>query len=77
MRQLQQACTSVDRLVDYLLDRAVQKLPTASRARFTEEWQDHRQHNSGWRLVWWALRLRATTTRTVAALGPTRLPLDS
>lgn len=77
MRHLLSACTSVDRLADYLLDRAVGKLPEASRARFAEEWQDHRQHYSGWRLVWWALCVRATAMRTVAALGPSQLPRDS
>lgn len=76
-RHLPQACTSVDRLVDYLLDRAVGKLPEAFRARFVEEWQDHREHYSGWRLVWWALCVRATAMRVVAALGPARLPRDS
>ena len=77
MRCLLQACTSVDRLVDYLLDRTVEKLPAAASARFAEEWQDHRKHYSGWRLVWWALCVRATAMRTVAALGPARLPRDS
>lgn len=77
MRRLLHACTSVDRLVDYLLDRTVEKLPAAVSARFAEEWQDHRTHYSGWRLVWWALCVRATALRTVAALGPARLPRDS
>jgi hypothetical protein len=77
MRRLLHACTSVDRLVDYLLDRTVDKLPAAVSARFAEEWQDHRTHYSGWRLVWWALCVRATALRTVAALGPARLPRDS
>jgi hypothetical protein len=76
-RRLLHACTSVDRLVDYLLDRTVEKLPAAASARFAEEWQDHRQHYSGWRLVWWALWVRATALRTVTALGPARLPRDS
>ena len=77
MRRLLSACTSVERLVDYLLDRAVGKLPEVSRARFAEEWQDHRTHFSGWRLVWWALCVRALAMRTAAALGPSRLPRDS
>ncbi|MGH4006915.1 MAG: hypothetical protein ACRDTH_01875 [Pseudonocardiaceae bacterium] len=77
MRRLLQACTSVDRLVDYLLNRTVEKLPAAASARFAEEWQDHRKHYSGWRLVWWALCVRATAMRTVTALGPARLPRDS
>ncbi|MBV9313139.1 MAG: hypothetical protein JO100_05210 [Pseudonocardia sp.] len=77
MRRLLSACTSVERLVDHLLDRAVGKLPEASRARFAEEWQDHRTHLSGWRLVWWALCVRALAMRTAAALGPSRLPRDS
>jgi hypothetical protein len=63
----------VERLVDYLLDRAVDTLPAVARARFAEEWLDHRQHYSGWRLVWWALWVRATALRTVAALEPARL----
>jgi hypothetical protein len=67
----------VDGLVDYLLERAVDTLPAAARARFAEEWLDHRQHYCGWRLVWWALWVRATALRTVAALGPARLPRDS
>ncbi|MGH3752735.1 MAG: hypothetical protein ACRDRP_08570 [Pseudonocardiaceae bacterium] len=77
LRGLLRACTSVDRLVDYLLDRAVEKLPAAASARFAEEWRDHRQHYSGWRLVWWALCVRATAMRTVAALGSAQLPRDS
>jgi hypothetical protein len=77
MRHLLHACTSVDRLVDYLLDRAVDKLPAAASARFAEEWRDHRQHYSGWRLVWWALCVRATAMRTVTALEPARLSRDS
>jgi hypothetical protein len=77
MRRLLHACASVDRLVDYLLDRAVEKLPAAASARFAEEWQDHRQHYSGWRLVWWALCVRATAMRTDAVLGPAGLPRDS
>jgi hypothetical protein len=77
MRRLLRACASVDRLVDYLLDRAVEKLPAPARARFAEEWQDHRQHYSGWRLVWWALCVRATALRTVAGIGSARLPRDS
>jgi hypothetical protein len=72
MRRLLQAGTSVDRLVDYLLDRAVDKLPVAAGARFAEEWRDHRQHYRGWRLLWWALCVRATAMRTVAELGPAR-----
>ncbi|MGH3916804.1 MAG: hypothetical protein ACRDTC_25855 [Pseudonocardiaceae bacterium] len=68
----------MDSLVDYLLDRAVDKFPEGFGARFAEEWTDHRQHYSGWRLVWWALCVRATAMRTVTALGrPTRLPRDS
>lgn len=59
------------------LDQAVKKLLEASKARFAEEWQGHRTHYSGWRLVWWALCVRATAIRTVAALGPARLPRDS
>jgi hypothetical protein len=77
MRHLPYACTSVDGLVDYLLDRAVDKLPAAASARFAEEWRDHRQHYSGWRLVWWALCVRATAMRTVTALEPARLSRDS
>jgi hypothetical protein len=77
MRRLLHACASVDRLVDYLLDRAVEKLPAAASARFAEEWQDHRKHYSGWRLVWWALCVRATARHTVAGLGPAGLPRDS
>jgi hypothetical protein len=77
MRHLPHACTSVDRLVDYLLDRAVDKLPAAASARFTEEWRDHRQHYSGGRLVWWALCVRAMAMRTVTALEPARLSRDS
>jgi hypothetical protein len=77
MRSLLHACTSVDRLVDCLLDRAVEKLPAVASARFAEEWQDHRQHRSGWRLVWWALCVRATARHTVAGLGPAGLPRDS
>ncbi len=73
LRGLLRAAPSVDRLVDYLLDRAVDTLPAASRARFAEEWQDHRQHYCGWRLVWWALWVRATAPRTVTALEPARL----
>jgi hypothetical protein len=76
LRHLLHACTSMDRLVDYLLDRAVDTLPVAASARFAEEWQDHRQHYSGWRLVWWALCVRVTARRTVTALGLTRLPRD-
>ncbi|MGH7749059.1 MAG: hypothetical protein ACREQ5_30480 [Candidatus Dormibacteria bacterium] len=77
LRRVLRACISVDRLVDYLLDRAVDKLPAAARARFAEEWRDHRTHYSGRRLVWWALCVRATTLRTVTALGePARLPRD-
>jgi hypothetical protein len=77
MRHLPHACTSVDRLVDYLLDRAVDKLPAAASARFAEEWRDHRQHYSGGRLVWWALCVRAMAMRTVTALEPARLSRDS
>jgi hypothetical protein len=77
MQRLLHACASVDRLVDYLLDRTVEKLPAATGARFAEEWQDHRQHYSGLRLVWWALCVRATARRTVATLGPARLPRDN
>jgi hypothetical protein len=77
MRHLPHACTSVNGLVDYLLDRAVDKLPAAASARFAEEWRDHRQHYSGWRLVWWALCVRATAMRTVTALEPARLSRDS
>jgi hypothetical protein len=77
MQHLLHACTSLDRLVDYLLDRAVDKLPAADSDRFAEEWRDHRQHFSGWRLVWWALCVRATAMHTVTALGPARLPRDS
>jgi cobalamin synthase len=77
LRHLLSACTSVDRLVDYLLVWAAGKLPEASRARFAEEWHDHRQHYSGWRLVWWALCVRATAMRTVAALGPSPLSRDN
>jgi hypothetical protein len=76
LRGLLRACTSVDRLVDYLLDRAVDTLPAPARARFAEEWQDHRQHYCGWRLVWWALWVRATVLRTVTALGSARLPRE-
>jgi choline-glycine betaine transporter len=70
------ACTSVERLVDYLVNRALDTLPAAARARFAEEWQDHRQHYAGWRLVWWALWVRATARRTVTALGPAGLSRD-
>jgi len=75
-RGLLRTCTSVDGLVDYLLERAVDTLPAAARARFAEEWLDHRQHFSGWRLVWWALWVRATALRTATALGPAQLPRD-
>jgi hypothetical protein len=77
MRQLHQGCTSVDRLADYLLKQSVETLPMASKARFAEEWQDHRQYYSGWRLVWWALCVRGTALRTVTALGPAQLPRDT
>ncbi len=73
MRRLLRACTTADHLVDYLLARAVEKLPAAASARFAEEWQDHRQHYCGWRLVWWALWVRATALRTGTALEPARL----
>jgi hypothetical protein len=75
-RGLLGACTSVECLVDYLLDRAVDRLPAAVRARFAEEWLDHRQHYCGWQLVWWALWVRATALRTVTALEPARLPRE-
>lgn len=77
LRDLLHACTSVERLADYLLDRAIDKLPPTARARFAEEWQDHRQHRSGWRRLWWALGVRATARRIVTALGPAQLPRDS
>jgi hypothetical protein len=75
-RGLLRAWTSVDRLVNYLLDRAVDTLPAAARDRYTEEWHDHRQHYCGWRLVWWALWVRATALRTGTALEPARLPRE-
>ena len=42
---------------------AVRQLPQGLRDRYAEEWADQRTHLSGWRLVWWALCLRATATR--------------
>jgi hypothetical protein len=76
LRRLLRACISVERLVDYLLDRALDTLPVAARARFAEEWGDHRRHYAGWRLVWWALCVRATAPRTNTALGPARFPRE-
>lgn len=53
-----------DWTVDHLLGQGVQALPAPFRERFAEEWADHRSHYRGWRLLWWALCVRVTTTRT-------------
>jgi hypothetical protein len=68
------ACLTVDGLVDHLLGRAARQLPRAFRERFTEEWEDHRTHLRGVRLVWWALCVRATATRTGRELRRAELP---
>jgi hypothetical protein len=67
-------CRTVGRLADYLLDRAGRRLPEAFRDRFAEEWQDHRTHYRGWRLLWWAFCVRATAFRTAGELQQARLP---
>ena len=56
------------RLVGYLLTKALQKLPEIFRDRFAEEWHDHRTRKSGTNLVWWALWVRITARRTATAL---------
>jgi hypothetical protein len=67
-------CLTVDGLVNHLLDRAARQLPQAYRDRFAEEWQDHRTHLHGLRLVWWALCARATAFRTGHELRRVELP---
>jgi len=65
---------TVDYLVDYLVERAVRRLPEGARDRFAEEWLDHRSHLQGWRLLWWALCVRATAALTASELEHARLP---
>ncbi|MCM3920259.1 hypothetical protein ND748_00960 [Frankia sp. AiPs1] len=65
---------NANRLATHLLARASHRLPEPFRERFTEEWQDHRAHYQGWRLLWWALCVRATATRTARELRRAQLP---
>src|SRR5439155_26150065 len=55
IRPWSQACTWVDRLVGYLVDSSVRRLPEVLRDRYVEEWADHRTRLRGLRLVWWAM----------------------
>jgi hypothetical protein len=61
-------------LAEYLLVRAVRRLPEGFRERYAEEWYEHRTHRSGCRLLWWALCVRATAARTGRELQDARLP---
>jgi hypothetical protein len=62
-------------LISYLLSSALQQLPEEVRQRWKEEWSEHRRHYNGWRLLWWALCLRATAARTGRECRQVRLPL--
>jgi hypothetical protein len=68
------AWLTVDGMVDHLLGRAARQLPLAFRDRFAEEWWDHHSHLRGLRLVWWALCVRATASRTGRELRRPELP---
>lgn len=65
---------SMDRLVSFLLAGAVRRLPDAAQDRWTEEWNDHRGNQRGLRLLWWALCVRTTATRTAHELRTAQLP---
>jgi hypothetical protein len=68
------AWLTADGLVAHLLDQAARQLPRACRERFAEEWWDHCSHLRGLRLMWWALCVRATASRTGHELRRTELP---
>ncbi|MCM3883326.1 hypothetical protein [Frankia sp. R82] len=65
---------NVNRLATHLLDRASCQLPEPFQERFAEEWADHRTQYRGWRLLWWALCVRVTATRTARELRHSQLP---
>jgi hypothetical protein len=69
-----QTAPRIDRLVSYLLDSAVQQLPDGLWDRWAEEWAEHRTQRRGWRLVWWALCLRAVASRTGQEYRRAQLP---
>jgi hypothetical protein len=69
-----QTAPRIDRLVDWLLDSAVRQLPDGLRDRWAEEWAEHRTQRRGWRLVWWALCLRAVASRTGKEYRRAQLP---
>ncbi|WP_157240790.1 hypothetical protein [Catenuloplanes japonicus] len=64
------------RLVAFLLRSALAQLPEPVRDRWSEEWADHCSCQEGWRLVWWALCLRATAARTGREIRRAHLPLS-
>ncbi|WP_018505359.1 hypothetical protein [Parafrankia discariae] len=63
-----------NQITSHLLGQAASALPGPVRERFAEEWADHRSHYRGWRLLWWALCVRATATRTARELRAAQLP---
>jgi hypothetical protein len=68
------ALLSAGWLAEWLLAGAVGRLPEGFRERYAEEWGEHRTHRSGWRLLWWAVCVRATAARTARELQHPRLP---
>jgi hypothetical protein len=64
------ARTWMDRLTAHLLTGSLLQLSEELRDRYREEWADHRTHLRGWRLVWWALCVRATASRTGQEFRP-------
>jgi two-component system NarL family response regulator len=66
---------TVDRWVEASLAGALRRLPGQERARWAEEWSDHRSQQRGHlRMLWWAWCVRATASRTAGELGHARLP---
>ncbi len=64
----------IDRAINHLLARGARVIPESFRERFVEEWADHRTHYRGWRLLWWALCVRVTATRTAGELRAAQVP---
>lgn len=71
---LSATATTAERLVSILLQSALAQLPPQVRERWAEEWAEHGAQRNGWRLVWWALCVRATATRTGREYRCARLP---
>jgi hypothetical protein len=63
------------RLAAVLVHGAVLQLPHEQRERWAEEWAEHGAHRTGWRLLWWALCLRATAARTGREYRRVQVPL--